>query len=221
MAIPDFLKGNVLVYDTETADLGDDIIEIGFSLFQDAKLVNEWGTLVRPRVAINPEASKVHKIYERDVESYPTFAEIGWWVYNILNTYNVHCAYNYDYDRGVLEKEFDRINIKFPVKPMLDPFILFKKWAKYNKGKKLTNAASKYGIPYVGAHRAMNDATVTGRILFKMAATKTTFPKNLPVYIENQRRWIEEQHLDFAAYRKSRGQEPPTPPNFTFYEVAL
>lgn len=221
MSIPSYLKGSVLVYDTETADLGKDVVEVGFSLFQDAKLVREWGTFVRPTIPINPEASAVHKIYDRDVEDFPTFAEIAWWVWNTLNSYPVHCAYNYDYDRAVFEMEFQRLGMSFPVKPMLDPFILFKKWNKYNKGKRLIDAAAKYGIPYAGAHRAMNDATVTGRVLMKMAATKTTFPKTLDKYITLQRQWIEEQHLDFATYRKSRGQEPPTPPNFTFYEVQL
>jgi len=97
--------------------------------------------------------------------------------------------------------------------------ILFKKWNKFNKGKRLIDAAEKYGIPYVGAHRAMNDATVTGRLLFKIAATKPAFPKTLDKFIETQRQWIEEQFIDFSNYRKSRGQELPTPPNFSYYEV--
>jgi DNA polymerase III epsilon subunit-like protein len=102
---------------------------------------------------------------------------------------------------------------------MIDPFILFKKWNKYNKGKKLTDAAVKYGVPYTGAHRAVNDATVTGKILFKMAATKPAFPNKLDKYVKLQRQWIEEQFIDFKNYRKSRGQELPTPPNYSYYEV--
>lgn len=219
MAIPGFLKNYVLVYDTETAKLGDHIIEIGFSLFKDAELVKEWGMLVRPIVSIDPDASKVHHIYDRDVEGCPPFKDLIPMVFNILNTYNVHCAYNYDYDRKVLETEFERYGAKFPIKPMVDPMILFKKWNKYNKGKRLIDAAAKYGIPYVGAHRAMNDATVTGRLLFKMAAVKPTFPNTEEKFIKSQRQWIEEQHIDFSNYRKSRGQEPPTPPNFQYYEV--
>ncbi|MBW2149859.1 MAG: 3'-5' exonuclease [Deltaproteobacteria bacterium] len=221
MAIPKFLKGSVLVFDTETADLGDHIIEIGFSLFQDGKMVKEWGTLVKPLILINPEASAVHKIYDKDVEDQPTFAEVAWWIKNQLSIYDIHCAYNYDYDRDVLEKEFARVNMKFPLKPMVDPFILFKKWHKYNRGKRLGNAAQVYGISLVGAHRAMNDATATGSILFKMAAVKTTFPNSIKKYISTQRKWIEEQHLDFYSYRKKMGQELPTPPNFSYYEVEV
>lgn len=220
MTIPKYLKGNVLIYDTETAQLGDHICEIGFSLFQNAKLVAEWGTFVKPVVLIEPGASNVHNIFAKDVEDYPTFAEIAWWIFNILNIYEIHCAYNYDYDRSVLENEFARLGMTFPVRPMIDPFILFKRWHKYNKGKKLINATQVYGIPYVGAHRAMNDSTVTGNLLFKMAATKPAFPKTLSKFINTQRKWIEEQHLDFTAYRKSQGQELPTPPNFEHYEVA-
>jgi len=219
MPTPDFLKKYVLVFDTETARLGDHIIELGFSLFKDMELVREWGMFVKPTVQIDPDASKVHHIYDKDVENSPTFKDIAPMVQNVLNTYGIHCAYNYDYDRKVLEQEFQRCGIKFPLKPMVDPMILFKKWNKFNKGKRLIDAAEKYGIPYVGAHRAMNDATVTGRLLFKIAATKPAFPKTLDKFIETQRQWIEEQFIDFSNYRKSRGQELPTPPNFSYYEV--
>lgn len=219
--IPNYLKGTILVFDTETAVLGDHIVEIGFSLFKDAKPIQEWGTFIKPSVPIDPEASAVHKITDADVEDFPVFAEVAWWIWNILNIYDVHCAYNYDYDRGVLVKEFKRLGMEFPLKPMIDPMILFKKWNKYNRGKKLTDAAEKYGIPLIGAHRAMNDSTACGNLLIKMAATRTTFPKTLQKFIELQRQWIEEQFLDYAAYRKSKGQEPPTPPVFAHYEVAV
>ena len=221
MAIPEYLKGFVLLFDTETAVLGDHIVEIGFSLFHNAVLVREWNTFVKPTVLIDPEASAVHKITDADVENSPTFKELSSWIYNILNTYGIHVAYNYEYDRGVLQKEFNRCGMLFPVKPMVDPLILFKKWNKFNRGKKLVDATSKYGIQYVGAHRAMNDATATGKLLFKMAAVRNDFPKALPIYIKNQREWLEEQYIDFAAYRKLKGQEPINVPEFSFYEVSL
>jgi hypothetical protein len=42
--------------------------------------------------------------------------------------------------------------------------LTFKKWFKFNRGKKLKDAAEKLGISLIGAHRAMNDATATGNI---------------------------------------------------------
>lgn len=219
--IPNFLKGTVLVFDTETAILGDHIVEIGFSLFQNTVHIQEWGTFIKSPIPIDPEASAVHKITDADIEDAPTFADIAWWIWNTLNIYDIHCAYNYDYDRGVLINEFRRVGLEFPLKPMADPFILFKKWHKYNKGKKLVNAAQKYGIPLIGAHRAMNDSTACGNILFKMAATRSTFPKTLDKFIKLQRQWIEEQFLDFTAYRKSKGQELPDQPKFEYYEVTV
>jgi len=127
-------------------------------------------------------------------------------------------AYNYDYDRTVLTKEFGRLGRPFPVRPMIDPFILFKKWNKYNKGKKLTDAAAKYGIQYVGAHRACNDATACGKVLIKMAATRMDFPKSIDKYVIDQRKLVEEQFVDFYEYLQKVGRDLPTPPHYKHYE---
>jgi len=221
MAIPKELKGDVLVFDTETAVLGDHICEVGFSHFKDCKLHREWGTLVRPLVPIEPDASNVHKIYDTDVENSPTFAEIAWFLYNYFNSVDVHVAYNYEYDRRVFENEFTRIGMTFPIKPMVDPFILYKLWHKYAKGKTLIKAAEMYGIPFVGAHRAVNDSTVTGKLLFKMAATKTAFPKNLKILLQKQRVWVEEQFIDLRDYFVSKGRDEPDEPVYKFYEHTL
>lgn len=222
--IPKDLKKRVLVFDTETAQLGDHVCEIGFSLFEDGQMKREWGTFVKPQVPIDPGSMAVHHITEQDVENAPTFADIGWYVYDQLNMADIHVAYNYEYDRLVLEREFARVGITFPLKPMIDPFILFKQWHKYNKGKTLIKAAEVYGIPYVGAHRAMNDSTVTGKVLFKMAATKTGFPKDIRKFVAKQRQWVEAQFIDFYNYKASQGaqgDELPTQPNYSYYEIQI
>jgi DNA polymerase III epsilon subunit-like protein len=217
--IPQYLKGYLAIFDTETAVLGDHVCEIGFSIFKGAKLVHEWNTFVKPLVPIDPEASAVHKIVDGDVADSPTFAEVAGWVLGNLASADVHVAYNYEYDRKVLENEFGRIGLKFPLRPMVDPFILFKQWHKFNKGKTLIKAAEKYGIPYVGAHRAVNDATVTGKILMKMAATKTTFPKTIQNLLEKQRKWVEEQYIDLNNYMISQGRGEIDKPNYEYFEV--
>jgi len=221
MAIPKELRGDVLIIDTETAVLGDHACEIGFSHFKDCQLHREWGTLLKPPVPIEPAASEVHKIYDTDVENSPTFADIAWFLYNYMNCMDIHVAYNYGYDRGVLENEFARLGIRFPIKPMVDPFIFYKQWHKYNKGKTLTKAAETYGIPFVGAHRAVNDATVTGKLLFKMAATKNTFPRNLTILLQKQRLWVEEQFIDLCKYFATQGRDKPDEPVYYYYECAI
>lgn len=219
--IPTYLMGDVLCFDTETAVLGDKICEMGFTLFRGGEPISSWNSFVNPQIPIDPEAAAVHKIYDSDVENAPTFKDIGWYIYNAFNSADVYVAYNYEYDRKVIGLEFDRIGLKWPIKPVLDPFIFFKQWHKYNKGKKLVNAAEKYGIPYVGAHRANNDAVVTGRLLFKMAATKTGLPKTLKDLMKKQRQWVEDQYLDFAKYRESKGLGPIDKPNLDYFEEPL
>jgi inhibitor of KinA sporulation pathway (predicted exonuclease) len=118
----------------------------------------------------------------------------------------------------VLTNEFDRIGVKFPDKPVVDPFIFYKWWHKYSKGKTLVKAADTYGIPYQGAHRAVNDSIVTGQLLFKMAATKTAFPRTLDLLVKKQRTLIEEQFIDLNAYFIKIGKGPIEPPNYKFYD---
>jgi DNA polymerase-3 subunit epsilon len=219
MSIPKEFQGDVLSFDTETAVLGDHICEIGFSLFRNGELQYEWGTLIKPIVAFDPESCKVHNIYDKDVVDSPTFKDIAWHIYNILNSADIHLAYNYGYDRGVLENEYKRLQMQLPVKPMVDPFIFFKQYHKYNKGKTLIKAAEKYGIEYVGAHRAVNDATIAGKVLFKMAATKNNFPKNLPILIKKQRQWVEYQYKDLCNYFAKVGKPEPDKPNYSYFEL--
>jgi DNA polymerase III epsilon subunit-like protein len=219
--IPDDLRGDVLTLDCETAVLGDRVIEIGLSLFRNCELINEWGMRINPTIPIDPEASKVHNIYDKDVEDAPKFVDVAWVIYNNLNAADILVAYNYEYDRGVLGKEFDRVGIKWPIKPAVDPFILFKQYNKFNKGKKLVNAAEKYGVPYIGAHKAVNDATVTGKMLFKMAAIRTNFPRNIQELLKKQREWVQYQYEDFSKYRASKGQSPIDVPNYRYFEEIL
>ena len=219
MPIPDYLMGYVVVVDTETAVLGDHVCEIGFSVFRGGSLAQEWGTFVRPPVSIDPKASDIHKIYDSDVESSPEFSYISGYIETVLKLADVVVAYNYQYDRGVLENEFARLGKSFPLKPMVDPFILFKQFHKFNKGKKLTNAAEVYGIPLLGAHRATNDCTATGKILFKMAATRPAFPKTLDSMIKKQRQWVELQHKDMNKYLSSRGLDLHDEPRYAYYEL--
>ncbi|KKM04806.1 hypothetical protein LCGC14_1760530 [marine sediment metagenome] len=219
MGIPKELLFDVLALDTETAVLGDHACEIGFSLFRKGELVYEWGTLIKPVVPIEPEASVVNHIYDRDVENSPLFKDIAWHIYNILNSADIHLAYNYEYDRCVLENEFKRVGIKFPLKPMVDPFIFYKQYHKYSKGKTLIKAAGMYGIEYIGAHRAVNDATIAARVMFKMAATKSKFPKDLAALIKNQRLWVELQFKDLRDYFITQGRPEPDEPNYSYFEI--
>lgn len=217
MAIPDYLKGTIVVFDTETAIMHDHVCEIGFSVFKDAELSYEWGTLVKPIITISKESEAVHKISNRDVEDQASFQQLAPWCYNILNSADIHCAYNYEYDRIVLDKEFTRYGFQFPIKPMIDPLVFFKKWNKFNKGKSLSAAAQRYGIDHIGAHRAINDSTATGKVLLKMAATRTDFPKSIRKLLTVQQKLLKSQYEDFAKYRASKGQSPPDVPQYHLY----
>ena len=218
MTIPKELYGDVFCFDTETAVLGDHVCEFGYALFRETQMHTSNSMFIKPIIPITKEVSEIHQIYDGDVENSPTFKDVAYFIYNQLNSADIHVAYNYEYDRQVLEQEFARAGMKFPVKPVVDPFIFFKQYHKYNKGKTLIKAAEKYGVAYAGAHRAGVDAMVTGNVLFKMAAIKPNFPRTLSILAKKQREWIEAQHIDLAEYFKKVGKEPPREVNFSYYD---
>ena len=213
--------GFTLCFDTETAQLGDHVVEIGMSVYNGQNLISEWGTFVRPVVPIDPGAAAVHHITENQVKDAPCFAQVATKIRDMLSFATTIVAYNYDYDREVLGKEFARCGLTWPDKPMVDPFVLYKKFFKFNKGKKLINAAENFGFRYVGAHRAVNDATMTGKVLLRMAAIKPDFPKTMKELMTKQRMWVEAQFTEYYNYCQRSGKKLPTPPQFKYYDPVL
>ena len=92
MPILDYLLGDVLCFDTETALLGDKVCEIGFSLFRNAKVINEFSMFINPGMPIDPEASNVHNIYDSDVKDAPYFKDVPYIVYNTINSADIILA---------------------------------------------------------------------------------------------------------------------------------
>jgi len=209
--------GFMVCFDTETAVLGDHVVEIGISVYSGQTLCSEWGTLVKPLVPIDPGAAAVHHITEHDLRDAPYFSQIAQQVHDLLSFATVIVAYNYEYDRKVLGYEFERCGLKWPDKPMIDPLVLFKHFYRYNKGKKLVHAAEMFGFKYMGAHRAVNDATMVGKVLLRMAATKPDFPKTIGELMIKQKTWLESQFNEYSTYCQRSGKRLPDPPNLNFY----
>ena len=90
------LKGNPLVIDTESTGIGkeDQIIEIAL-VDLDGEVVFE--SLVRPSIAIHPDAQAIHQILPEELAEAPTFSEIVPQLRKVIGD-KALVAFNYEFD---------------------------------------------------------------------------------------------------------------------------
>jgi DNA polymerase-3 subunit epsilon len=197
---------------------------------------------VNPGVPIPPEATKVHGITDADVKDAPSWRQVAPHVLAAV-LLRRPAAFNAPYDQQVIAAELARVGSGIP-EPFtwgtwLDPYILVRGIDKFEKGKKLRDAARRRGIQ-LAPHGAAGDALTTALLLTTLleeanAGVADRFgrirfqaPKNATVesYLRWQRAQALEQERDFASYMYGQGRsdvvecpwhvlegvEPPAPP---------
>lgn len=122
-------------------------------------------TLVNPGVPIDPGATAVHHITDEQVANAPRWLDMVDEIVRLLDDHLL-VAYNLPFDwqilrRGVIASGRDASVLPFGG---LDPLVGYKVAHRYEKGKKLVDAAAYYGETF-GAHNAAEDARVTAKIL--------------------------------------------------------
>lgn len=171
----------VLLLDTETTHLNGfacSIALIEYSLEQKV-ILNKYYTLINPQVIIDPEASKVHNIFAKDVENAPLFTDIVNDIESFTNRADMLIAFNAIYDIGVLIREYERLG-KIP--PLYNYMDLMKRLkvevdAKNTLGRKkdpkLSEAAKYFNVSYDEStlHNALYDTEVLTNT-FHAAITK-------------------------------------------------
>ena len=146
--------------DVETASIAPPeqarICEFSFHMiYPDDRPDKIWGTLINPGIPIHPEATKVHKIMDSDVEGKPRFAQIA---NNLASGFkNVdYGGYNVRFDLRVLSGEFARAGVAWTYldASIIDPLRLW----QVSEPRTLTDAVKKFlGREPSEAHRAGSD----------------------------------------------------------------
>lgn len=161
--------------DTETTGreaATDRVVEVGCVLFEGGQVVDTRGWLVDPECPIPEEASKVHGIFDADVQGKPKFAEILPELLEFVRD-AVPLAYNAEFDRGFLHAELARVGSAPPEPPpmfqpetrWLDPLTFAREIQKDERSRALGEVCERLGIPLENAHRATDDATAAGRVM--------------------------------------------------------
>jgi DNA polymerase III epsilon subunit family exonuclease len=163
---------------TEDADGNHYIVEIGaVKIDTTLERVDLFQSFVRPPVDIPEHMTAIHGITEEMVANQPAWNEIGdqfarWCNYKSvrLSGWGVH------FDINVLRNEYRRHNREFPhVGAVLDVKSIAMFWGmwqgyKFPKGWGISEVCSRWGIePPNKAHRALDDALATARILTYIA----------------------------------------------------
>ena len=167
----------VVFVDFETSGLvPGKIVEIGVCVVNDGEIVDIQSRVVNPgpeiiaateqQIALHGLASTIHGISPAEMRAAKTFQENEAWLLDLLFSADVVSAYNYTFDKMFLETEISR---SYPEKTLYwyDMYAAAKKHLSLPMYT-LRAVARFFNIEQTSAHRAGDDATVTGGIFLRL-----------------------------------------------------
>lgn len=116
-----------------------------------------------------PEITSITGITDEMLKGQPPFAEHAREILSMMKKAAFVVAYNTKFDQPFVESEFARLGLVCPRLDWVDPFIFICELDRFKRGKKLVDAAKRWGVSLNNAHRAMDDALAAGNLMLKMA----------------------------------------------------
>jgi DNA polymerase-3 subunit epsilon len=146
-----------LYFDIESSDLPIHtarIITISF-LYGDKQTT----LYINPEVPINPNASRVNGIYDRDVKNWKPFNHYAERIYKLLNECDTYVTYNgKSFDIPLLYVELLRCGYEMPKKPHIDVYEMVQSLFKSLKLKDIYTTLTKKTFD---AHKSIEDIIAT------------------------------------------------------------
>ena len=132
------------------------ITDIAILVYDGAKIINSFETLINPGKPIQPFVQRLTGIDNDLVKYSPKFKDVSENIFEITKD-KIIVAHNVSFDFRVIKNEFENINIKFQ-RNLLCTVELSKLIFPNLKSYKLTNLLSNFGIVNENPHRANSDA---------------------------------------------------------------
>jgi DNA polymerase III epsilon subunit family exonuclease len=201
-----------VAFDLETTGLDVEqceIVEIAAVRVQDGVIVDEFHSLVRPRVAVHPEAVRRHGYSEADLAEQPRFEEV-WPRFRAFVGGDVLVAHNgHGFDVPVLLRMaaglggaggltfFDTLPLARAVEP---------------GSARLEALAERFGVPLPRAHHALDDARALAGVTLELERRRAVIGRKtclanlldylaLGLALEGRERFTEEAAMIFEAAR--------------------
>lgn len=154
------------IIDIETTGLdpiNDKIIELAALKVRDNKIVDNYSTLINPKIEIDSFITELTGITNEMLENAPTIEEklqeyIEFIGEDIIIGHNINFDINFIYDS--YEKYFN----SFLFNDYIDTLRLSRNFIKDTPNHKLKTLSEKFNINYDNAHRALNDCYITNSL---------------------------------------------------------
>jgi DNA polymerase-3 subunit epsilon len=163
-------KASFTVLDVETTGLSANrnrIIEIGMVRIENLKIKKKFHSLINPQSYIPPFITSLTGISNDDVEEAPTFSEISESIASFIDN-SVLTAHNFTFDWSFLNTEFIISGKEFYSDHSCCTLKLARKMYPDLKSKSLSSVSTFLNLKNANAHRALDDAEVTAKVLLKM-----------------------------------------------------
>lgn len=170
-------SNNFVVLDTETTGVLDgEICQIAIIEADGTEIIN---TLVRPSLGIPQSATRIHGITNDGVKNAPSWADVQPKVREILRGRDV-VIYNATFDRKMMHRSDEKallppVDYKTEARywDAMEFYAQYNgEWSEYHQSytwKKLTDAATRFGIDTKHAHTALADCNMTLEVIKRMA----------------------------------------------------
>lgn len=169
--------------DLETTDLSSEkagIIEVGLARFEDGVLIDTWSSLLDPEHPIPPIVTSITGITDDDVRGKPTFAHVRDEVVSFIGDAAI-VGHNVTFDLDHLAAHGAEISrdVVFDTWPL--SALLLQEFRSYS----LEALARGLQLQHVDAHRALDDARVSGDLFVHLVHRMRQLPVGLLTEIES------------------------------------
>lgn len=163
----------VAVYDFETTGLDAEsceIIEVGIVLYNDWE-PTEYNWLVRPSSRLPKKIIEItgitDELLQREGQPLTRVAAESWRIFSSVDAW---CAHNDDFDIAFLRQHIKPLAADYFEPARIDTLKLADRWfpKRELKSRSLGALAQHFGHRNENAHRATDDARVTGQVLKSM-----------------------------------------------------
>lgn len=209
------LFDSCIVFDLETTGRDPEncaIVEVAAVKVEGGKIVEEFQTLVKPPIPIEPQAEKVHHISMEDVKDAPSWEEV-WPKFKEFIGANLLIAHNgYAFDFRIVDRLAKEMDGAKPQNVRYDSLIFARQI--YPEQKNSIDALShRFKLDPGNRHRALDDVIVLHHIFRKIMAEDAARKNKqtglflheaiaLALYLENKADAFEDKTIFLSGARK-------------------